>query len=126
MKEITKKWIEISNRDFDIAKAVLGLKYRGHAVMMSHQAIEKILKAYLAENNIEIRKIHNLVTIGKQTELDFPEEMWEFIQELNPHYHPNRYHDISYKITFHYTQQRAKEILNNSHKVIIWVKKQMN
>ena len=44
----------------------------------------------------------------------------------NSHYHPNRYHDISYKITFRYTQQRSEEILNNSHKVIIWVKKQMN
>lgn len=84
------------------------LRHWRYCVLMCHQAIEKIMKAHLVEDNKEVRRIHNLVKIGRQTELDFPPDMWNFIKELNPHYQPNRYPDIAYKANIRYSNEDAK------------------
>jgi HEPN domain-containing protein len=64
MKEITRRWIEYSERDFNLAKELLPNEYyANHCVYHSEQAIEKIIKAVLEEKKIRFPKIHSVRTL---------------------------------------------------------------
>lgn len=126
MKEITKKWIEISDRDLTLAQDIFKLKYWGHTVMMSHQSIEKAIKANLAEQDKHIPRIHDLVRLTELTGLEFSDEQLQLIEDINPHYQPNRYFDIPYKDAFHYTEQSAGSFLSNAVGLQKWLKLQIN
>ena len=80
-------WIEMSDYDFDTAKAMLETKRYLYVAFMCHQTIEKILKAYwinvLEEPPL---KIHSLSRLAEKSGLDkdMSEEQTDFIDELEP------------------------------------------
>jgi HEPN domain-containing protein len=61
MKNITKEWIFFAENDIKTADSIINeARLTGQIVFHSQQAIEKYLKAYLTENNINFPKIHDL------------------------------------------------------------------
>ena len=80
-------WIEMSDYDFDTAKAMLETKRYLYVTFMCHQTIEKILKAYWS-NVLEEPplKIHSLSRLAEKSGLDkdMSEEQTDFIDELEP------------------------------------------
>lgn len=126
MKEITKKWIEISDKDLNIAQDIFKLRYWGHTVMMSHQSIEKAIKANLAEQDKHIPRIHDLAKLTKLTGIDFSDNQLQFIEEINPHYQLNRYLDISYNDKFRYNKESAGRFLSNAKELQRWLKSKLN
>jgi len=54
-------WLFFANNDLALAElAIDDLQFTGQVAFLCQQAIEKYLKAFLFENKIQIRKIHDL------------------------------------------------------------------
>ena len=68
MEKMLFEWVEIAKEDLESAKILIESKKHVSAVSIyeSHQAIEKILKAYLMYKKIEPDKTHNLITLASK------------------------------------------------------------
>ena len=67
MKNLTKDWIFMADRDLSAAEILSKDDYPLTNIVVFHcqQAIEKYLKAFLVENDIPIIKTHDLVRLNK-------------------------------------------------------------
>lgn len=127
MREITKKWVELSQADLIAAQTQFrygpkkGSAYQ-IAVFHCHQAIEKTLKAYLVEKDIELRKTHDITYLRALTGLAMPEKIMAFIDTINPHYLFPRYPDLPFKPSFVFTYNRknVSAIIAHTKQVTIW------
>jgi len=126
MKKITKKWVKFAKDDLKNAKILLKNKRYLGAIYYSHQTIEKFLKAILVEKKKKVPKTHDLLDLLKQTELPYPRETLEFLQELNPYYNPIRYPDAPEVVSLKLRRQKAEKILKLTQETIKWLKFQLN
>jgi HEPN domain-containing protein len=87
MNDKVTYWVEMSDYDFETARAMLQTKRYLYVGFMCHQVIEKILKAYWSKVTEEPPlKIHSLSRLAEKTSLDqmMTEEQLEFIDFLEP------------------------------------------
>lgn len=132
MKPIIQKWLDYATADIGAAEILfnsgekLGSAYQ-ICIVHCHQAIEKILKAHLIKQGKPVIKIHDLVRFEEMTGLILPPELHQFIRDLNPHYQIARYPDFPFvsKFVFSYKKSSAKEILEKSKKLFVWLKEKL-
>ena len=128
MKEITKKWIEFAKADLEAARVQLryGPKRSSAyqvAIFHCHQAVEKILKAHLVEQDQEVKKSHDLTALRVSTGLFIPEHIQQHIDELQPHYLIPRYPDFPFmpEFSFRYNRSNARTILDHTQTIVLWL-----
>lgn len=64
MKKITEEWLKAARDDLMVIEKIIDSEYLTHIVAFhAQQAIEKVIKAVMEEINIDIPKIHNLLTL---------------------------------------------------------------
>jgi len=64
MKKITEEWLKAAHDDLLVIEKIIDSEYLTHIVAFhAQQAIEKTIKAVMEETNIDIPKIHNLLTL---------------------------------------------------------------
>ena len=126
--KITYYWIEMSDYDFDTAKAMLETKRYLYVAFMCHQTIEKILKAYWS-NVLEAPplKIHSLSRLAEKSGLDkdMSEEQTDFIDELEPLNIEARYPSYKERLMKSLTPERCKELIEQTDKLRIWIKSKL-
>ena len=126
--KITYYWIEMSDYDFDTAKAMLETKRYLYVAFMCHQTIEKILKAYWS-NVLEEPplKIHSLSRLAEKSGLDkdMSEEQTDFIDELEPLNIEARYPSYKERLMKSLTSDRCKELIEQTDKLRIWIKSKL-
>lgn len=86
--------------------------------------MEKYLKAAILEKDKIFPKIHDLPELLQITNLQFSEDIREFIQELDSYYNPSRYPDVAPDYT--YDRTTAKRFLKLTKKIIKWIELQLN
>lgn len=125
MKNRTKTWLELAENDLALAKELLHRKskvyYTAH---FCHQAIEKLLKAIIAERTNEIPlPTHNFKILLDQAKLkDVPEDKKKFIFSLMPHYIGTKYPEDVTKLYKQYTKIFVKRLYRESEEVFRWLK----
>lgn len=128
MSDKTTYWIEMSDYDFDTAKAMLETKRYLYVAFMCHQTIEKILKAYWS-NVLEEPplKIHSLSRLAEKSGLDkdMSEEQTDFIDELEPLNIEARYPSYKERLMKSLTSDRCKELIEKTDKLRIWIKSRL-
>lgn len=121
-------WIEMSDYDFDTAKAMLETKRYLYVAFMCHQTIEKILKAYWS-NVLEEPplKIHSLSRLAEKSGLDkdMSEEQTDFIDELEPLNIEARYPSYKERLMKSLTADRCKKLIEQTDKLRIWIKSKL-
>ena len=126
--KITYYWIEMSDYDFDTAKAMLETKRYLYVAFMCHQTIEKILKAYWS-NVLEEPplKIHSLSRLAEKIGLDkdMSEEQTDFIDELEPLNIEARYPSYKERLMKSLTPERCNELIEQTDKLRIWIKSKL-
>ena len=126
--KITYYWIEMSDYDFDTAKAMLETKRYLYVAFMCHQTIEKILKAYWS-NVLEEPplKIHSLSRLAEKSGLDkdMSEEQTDFIDELEPLNIEARYPSYKERLMKSLTSDRCKELIEQTDKLRTWIKSKL-
>lgn len=96
MEEI-KRWIERAEKDIETAKFNYSGKFFDVAAFFSQQAAEKALKAVYLKKFNRIKKIHDLVILGK--EVDLPQKYIGLCKELTAAYIYTRYRKYPRKKT---------------------------
>lgn len=96
-------------------------------VFHCHQAVEKLLKAYLVEQDREAKKIHDLTTLRTEIKIDIPGEYVDIIDELQPHYLIPRYPDLPFspQFSFTYNKKSTEDIFKKTRKLFIWLEKKL-
>ena len=126
--KITYYWIEMSDYDFDTAKAMLETKRYLYVAFMCHQTIEKILKAYWSKVLEEPPlKIHSLSRLAEKSGLDkdMSEEQTDFIDELEPLNIEARYPSYKERLMKSLTPERCNELIEQTDKLRIWIKSKL-
>ena len=128
MNDKVTYWIEMSDYDFDTAKAMLETKRYLYVAFMCHQTIEKILKAYWS-NVLEEPplNIHSLSRLAEKSGLDkdMSEEQTDFIDELEPLNIEARYPSYKERLMKSLTADRCKKLIEQTDKLRIWIKSKL-
>ncbi len=121
-------WSDLSNYDIDTAEAMLNTKRYLYVGFMTHQSIEKILKAYYVKIHNETAPFsHNLSYLAKKSGLyeKFTEEQKAFIDILEPMNIECRYPAHKDRLFQSLTDERCKEILKNTKELQEWIKQRL-
>ena len=128
MNDKVTYWIEMSDYDFDTAKAMLETKRYLYVAFMCHQTIEKILKAYWSKVLEEPPlKVHSLSRLAEKSGLDkdMSEEQMDFIDEFEPLNIEARYPSYKERLMKSLTPDRCKELIEQTDKLRIWIKSKL-
>lgn len=130
MRRITKKWLEYAKCDFEAADVLLrsAKTHRSYqlCVLHCHQALEKILKTLIIDKGTTPKRTHDLVQLLTESKLLLYKGAQEYINELNPHYQPSRYPDITYKgPILRYSKKIAHYHFKKTKELFLWIEKEL-
>lgn len=74
VERLTKEWFKYADQDLQAAFKLLG-EFNHIACFHAQQAAEKYIKGILIYNQIEFRKVHDLVYLISLFNLEIPEEI---------------------------------------------------
>jgi HEPN domain-containing protein len=126
MKRITEKWVEFARQDLKDAEILFRQKSLRGCSWHCHQTIEKILKAIIIEKGKRPRKIHDLIELLKDTEIELPEELMKFVEELDLYYLPPRYPDIYEQMKKYYSLKNIQRVFKLTKILFLWLKNYLN
>ncbi|MDL1978123.1 MAG: HEPN domain-containing protein [Deltaproteobacteria bacterium] len=121
-------WTELSDYDIETAIAMLKSKRYLYVGFMAHQSIEKILKAYFVKTNGATAPFsHSLSYLAKKAKIyeHFSENQQLFIDMLEPLNIECRYPSHKEQLMKSLTEERCKEILDNSKELQLWIKQKL-
>jgi deoxyhypusine synthase len=116
MEEEVKRWINSAKDDLRKAKDNFNISNYDLTSFLSHQSVEKSLKAILIKRTKKFPRIHDLVRLGKIVGLD--DDMLKDCEELTFVYTETRYPDAS---TRKYTKNESQEDINIAERILKWV-----
>jgi len=120
MKEETKRWWEKAQDDLEKARILFKNKKYDGTVFFCQQSIEKGLKAVMLKEKNTLKKIHDLVALGKEVAL--PSNLLEYCKEITSSYIYARYPDIEEQEDM---EGIAKRFLIFSEEVLQWIRKKL-
>ncbi|MFH0976602.1 MAG: HEPN domain-containing protein [Spirochaetota bacterium] len=125
MNDKIEYWIEMSEYDFDSAKALLKTKRFLHAGFMCHQTIEKILKAYWQYKKDDMPpKTHNLSYLASKTGLfdELSYDQLSLLDELDPLNIEARYPEHKDLLFKKMNKNYTKNIVKKTQELYTWIK----
>jgi len=123
------KWLEISDYDYDTAKAMFDAGRFVYVAFMCQQAVEKALKAVITGKTGEYPpKIHKLEYLAAIADIknDLTNDQQILINELSFYYLNNRYPDFKKEISKRINQRNASELLIKTGEFLKWIKEKLN
>ena len=123
MDKIVEHWIERSQYDLDTAKAMLDTGRYLYVSYMCQQAIEKLLKAIIAQQGKENFPIHNLNRLAEISSISngLSSEQFNFLAELTPYHIEARYGDYKEKLSEVIDEQKAQQIYKKTLEFHKWL-----
>ena len=120
MKQEVRNWFQQAKEDLDAAEYNFrGARYR-IAAFLCQQAVEKAFKALLLKKTGTIRKIHDLVELGK--DLDIPNHLLAQVKELTLAYIYSRYPDVKQEPNL---KEKTNQFLKSSKEAVQWVEENL-
>lgn len=120
MKEEVKRWWSKAKDDLEKARILFNNKKYDGAVFYCQQSIEKALKSLFLKKNNKIKKIHDLIELGKDVKL--PDNLLDYCKEITQSYVYSRYPDIE-------EPKDIKEIslsfIKNTGDILKWIEEQL-
>ena len=92
VKEEVKRWWAKARDDLDKARILFENKKYDGSAFFCQQSVEKGLKALALKEKSKIKKIHDLVELGK--DINLPQNLIDYCKELTLAYIYSRYPDI--------------------------------
>ncbi len=123
MEEV-KIWWKQAKRDLISAETNIKLHNYYLVSFMSHQAVEKALKALYIKEFKELIKIHNIVVLAQRLKL--PQQLIDECDKLNPAYIESRYPDAAGILpAYSYKKKDAETDLESAQRVMKWIEKKL-
>jgi HEPN domain-containing protein len=123
MDKYISHWLERSEYDLETAKAMLDAKRYLYVAYMCQQAIEKLLKAIIAQHGKENLPIHNLNRLAELAELrsELTGEQVDLMAELTAYNIEARYGDYKESLSEVVNIQRAKTLYDQTQELFQWL-----
>ena len=123
MDKIVSHWVERSEYDLATARAMLDTARYLYVGYMCQQAIEKILKAIIAQQNKENPPIHNLNRLAEIASIrnELSPEQFAFLAELTPYCIEARYGDYKGSISEIIDKKKASEVFKRTQEIFQWL-----
>jgi HEPN domain-containing protein len=127
MNRVVRNWAATANYDLQTADAMYKAGRYLYVVFMCHLAIEKMLKAILAQKYPKDvpPKVHNLIHLAQRTEITFPEKLKDFFQRIDNVSVATRYPEDLRMLSKEFNQDTAKRILTDTKRMIKWLKQHL-
>ncbi|GAB4454839.1 MAG: HEPN domain-containing protein [Anaerolineales bacterium] len=127
MRKDTANWIALADYDIETARHMLATGRYLYVVFLCHLALEKLLKAHVAEVTQTVPiKTHDLIYLVKKCELKLPEPYLDFVGKINTASIPTRYPDDLQRALKEYPKAVAKDYLTQTTELIQWLKQHPN
>jgi HEPN domain-containing protein len=121
-KETARKWYKQALHDLEMAEKNIEIGGYDISAFLSHQCVEKLLKAGLILDGKKVTKTHYIDELAEK--LNLPDELIHEIYELTSDYILSRYPDVSETVPYEqYSEEIAKEKLGIAKKVLNYFKK---
>ena len=121
-----KEWIAQAEYDIKAARKNFEAGLYPYAIFFCHLSIEKALKAvYVFKIKKEPPKIHDLTRLAAIINLQGPGESLEFIDKMSAVSIPARYPEELKRVLKGYTKKQTELMVEESRKVVRWLKKQL-
>ena len=117
MNKLTaKKWLKQALHDLDMAEKNIAIEGYDIAAFLSHQAVEKLLKALFILQGKKPPRIHYIDELAR--ELNISDEILTYINEISVDYTISRYPDVSETIPYElYDHLIAHQKVESAQKV---------
>lgn len=119
MKPTTRQWLAIAVDDLDAAQVMLDSGRYLYAGFEAQQSVEKALKAVIQEAVRVPPKIHDLVTLAHEADLN-DEGIVANLAVLSPYYIATRYPRDRERIRASTTQAVAERLIQTAKEVLAW------
>ena len=123
MDEIVAHWVERSQYDLDTAKIMLDTGRYLYIAYMCQQAVEKILKALIAQLGKENFPIHNLNRLAEVATIsnELTSEQFNFLAELTPYHIEARYGDYKESLSEIINEKKAEQVYKKTREIHKWI-----
>jgi HEPN domain-containing protein len=123
MDKIVGHWVERAQYDMETAKAMLECHRYLYVAYMCQQAIEKIIKAIIAQQGKENLPIHNLVRLSEIAQIrdELADDRLNFLAGLTPYHIEARYGDYKESLSEIINGDTAKELYNKTREFFQWL-----
>ena len=121
MRSEAAAWLAQAKEEYDAAQFNQEGGKHKIAAFLCQQTAEKALKAYLIEKEGELRKIHDLVALGKAAEISPP--ILERLSELTLAYVYTRYPDVRPEMDL---KDKVPRFLETAQEVLTWTEQQLS
>ena len=128
MNDTVSYWLEMSDYDFETAKAMHKTGRYLYVGFMCHQSVEKNLKAYYYASTEEVPPyIHSLSRLAEISGLliDMSEEHLNIIDKLEPLNIESRYPSYKEMLMKSLNDSNCEELLNNTLSLLLWIKNKL-
>jgi HEPN domain-containing protein len=128
MDKIVGHWVERAEYDLETAKAMLDTARYLYVAYMCQQAVEKLLKALIAQQSKEILPIHNLNRLAEIAGIrdHLSTEQFEFLAELTPYCIEARYGDYKESLSEIVDAERARVVYEKTREVFGWLSQKID
>ena len=127
MRKDTANWIALTDYDLETAQHMLATGRYLYVIFLCHLALEKILKAHVAEVTQSLPiKTHDLIYLVKKSELELSQQHLDFVGKINTASIPTRYPEDLQRSLKEYPKAVAEDYLNQSMELIQWLKQHPN
>ena len=124
MKKATLNWLQSAEYDLKSAAALFSAKRYIYVVFLCHLAIEKTLKAVLAETTGDMPPYtHNLNKLLDLAGIKLPEEHRAFMDKVNLQSVPTRYPEDFNQISKELGKETVSDFLKSTRGLIRWLKR---
>lgn len=123
MDKIVGHWVERSQYDLDTAKIMLETGRYLYVAYMCQQAVEKILKAFIARLGKENFPIHNLNRLAEIATIsnELTPEQFNFLAELTPYHIEARYGDYKESLSEIINEKKAEQVYKKTREIHKWI-----
>ena len=127
MDKYVSHWLERSKYDLETAKAMLDARRYLYVAYMCQQAVEKLLKAIIAQHGKENMPIHNLNRLAELAELsgELEDGQIDLMAELTAYNIVARYGDYKESLSEIVDIQKAKILYDRTQVLFQWLCKKI-
>jgi len=123
MRKETENWLSASEYDLITAEHMFQTGRYLYVVFMCHLSIEKSIKAIVHEETEKLPpKSHDLIYLSNLAQIQFPENLLDFIGKVNSASIVTRYPEDLSKAISAYPKHIVEDYYNNTKEVLHWLR----
>ena len=120
--ENVKAWVTSAEDNVSVAGDMYKLRHLNWSLFMWGLAVEKILKAYLLFNDIEVPYTHDLHKLYLLTNLKANEDLIRDLKEITTFNVNARYEETKYDLYKKATKEYTDKYVSRSEDIYKWIK----